>query len=90
MREGGPTPEDRIVFAFRIATARRPDSHELAVLVKAFRKRLEAYRRDADAAQNLVSVGEAPRDSSLDVVELAAYTIVANIILNLDETITKS
>ncbi|NOX53593.1 MAG: DUF1553 domain-containing protein [Planctomycetes bacterium] len=90
MTEGGRTPEQRIAFAFRIATARRPDAHELAVLVDTFRKRLEAYRRDGRAAEKLVSVGEAPRDASLDVAELAAYTIVANIILNLDETITKS
>jgi len=41
------------------------------------------------AALELISVGESPRNETLDVAELASYTMVANLILNLDGTITK-
>jgi len=44
---------------------------------------------DSNAAAKLVSTGEAPRNEQLPVAELAAYTSVANLILNLDETITR-
>ena len=47
------------------------------------------YQIDSSSAATLVSAGEAPRNEQLAVAELAAYTAVANLILNLDETITK-
>jgi len=89
MKQGGKTPEQRISFAFRSATARKPKSDELQVLVELYKKRLAAYRKDPKAAEKLASVGERPRDKTLDVCELAAYTAVMNVILNLDETIVK-
>ena len=89
MLEGGATPESRIAFAFRLATARLPRASELAVLRGQFQAQLADFRRDRGSALKVVSVGESPRDESLDVVELAAWTMVANVILNLDETLTK-
>jgi hypothetical protein len=50
---------------------------------------LTAYRADEAAARLLIAVGASPRDSVIPVSELAAYTAVANMILNLDEVITK-
>jgi hypothetical protein len=50
---------------------------------------LRHYQRDREAALRLLGVGEAKRDEKLDVAELAAYTGVANLIFNLDETITR-
>ena len=47
------------------------------------------FRRDREAARALVAQGESARDPRLDPGELAAYTAVAQLILNLDETITK-
>ena len=44
---------------------------------------------DRAAGKLLLAIGERPRDASLDVSEHAAMTIVASLILNLDETITK-
>ena len=52
-------------------------------------ERLTAFRRDRPSAVKLLSVGESPRDMTLDAAELAAWTTVASVILNLDETITK-
>jgi hypothetical protein len=72
-----------------MATGRRPDSQETATLLQVYHKLLSRYRPDPKAAQQLLAVGDAPRDPSLDVAELASYTGVANLILNLDEVINK-
>lgn len=89
MTEGGATPEERIAFAFRLATARRPTDAERAVLRQVFEEELAVYHRSGAAATQLLSVGESPRNPRLDPVELAAWTTVAGVILNLDETVTK-
>src|SRR5579884_2551013 len=89
LKEGGATPEARIAYAFRRALCRRPTPQETQVLAAGLKKRLAHYRADRDAALKLVSVGDSPRDPKLDVSELAAYTITASVILNMDETITK-
>ncbi|HYM11394.1 MAG TPA: DUF1553 domain-containing protein, partial [Bryobacterales bacterium] len=89
MKEGGSTPEDRIAFAFRLATARRPSAQESQVLLDDFRYQLDNYKTGRDAALKYLSEGEHKRDESLDPTELAAYTTVASLILNLDETVTK-
>jgi hypothetical protein len=50
---------------------------------------LAAYRKDEAGARSLLGVGASKPDGSIPVVELAAWTAVENIILNMDETITK-
>ncbi|HVR74870.1 MAG TPA: PSD1 and planctomycete cytochrome C domain-containing protein [Planctomycetota bacterium] len=89
MREGGAEPEDRLAHAFRLATSRRPRADELEVLLETFNAHLAEFEADAGAALQAVSVGDSKRDESLDVKALAAYTMAANLILNLDETLTK-
>jgi hypothetical protein len=89
MKEGGATPGGRITFAFRLATARPPRPAERRILLADFERHLAHYRKDREAALKLLRTGEYPRDEKLDAAELAAYTAVANLILNLDETITK-
>ena len=89
LREGGATASDRIGLGFRLVTARRPNTRELAVLLDGLEYHLTDSRKDPGAALDLTSIGETPRDEELEVTELAAYTAVANLILNLDETVTK-
>ncbi|MDE3166803.1 MAG: PSD1 domain-containing protein [Acidobacteriota bacterium] len=89
MKEGGSTPASRLSYGFRLATERTPSPGESAVLEAGLDRRLAQYRADPEAAAKALSAGEAPRDSSLDAVELAAYTTSASVILNLDETITR-
>jgi hypothetical protein len=88
--EGGATPAERIVWAWRIETSRKPNAAELAVVQEAFQQHLTKYRAHPEAAKEAVSYGESKRDESLDATELAAYTLVANLLLNLDETVTKN
>jgi hypothetical protein len=89
MKQGGKTPEQRLALGFRMVTARHPTAVEHSVLMNGYRRALAEYQANRDAASELVSVGESPRDGSLDVAELAAYTAVANMILNLDEVVAK-
>ena len=89
LTEAGKLPSQRIAHGFRLAASRAPSAAESAVLTAGLERRLAEYRRDAKAADHLLTAGEAPRDKSLNAAELAAYTTVASVILNLDEVITK-
>jgi hypothetical protein len=89
MNVKGRTPEERLSSAFHEATARRPSPGELAILVDGFQSQLARFQRDRKGAVALLSQGESPRDPRFDPAELAAYTTMAQLILNLDETLTK-
>jgi hypothetical protein len=89
MKEGGTTPQQRIGLAFQLATGRRPTEKESDLLANALKYSLDRFRDRAEAATRYLSVGEHTRDGSLDVKELAAYTSVASLIMNLDNTISK-
>ena len=54
-----------------------------------YTQQLSVYRKEPEAAKKLLSVGEAPRNDKLDVAELASWTVVANVLLNLDEMFMK-
>ncbi len=87
--EAGGNDTARVEYAFRLATSRRPTVNETAVLRELLRTSRASYRRDRQAAQALLTVGESPRRTKIDAAELAAWTTVASTILNLDETITR-
>jgi len=89
MLEGGKTPSQRLGWAFRLATSRTASPAELKILEQGLNTRLAQYRADKAAAAKLLTAGEAPRNKALDEVELAAYTTVASVVLNLDEVITR-
>ncbi|MEO6741137.1 MAG: PSD1 and planctomycete cytochrome C domain-containing protein [Chthoniobacteraceae bacterium] len=78
----------RIAVMFRRCTARVPSETERGVLLDRLRNLREAYRQDADAARKLLAVGESKPDASLAEAELAAWTGIASIVLNLDETLS--
>ncbi|MCE9607193.1 MAG: DUF1553 domain-containing protein [Planctomycetia bacterium] len=89
MREGGSTSNQRIAWAFRLATSREPAAAEAGVLRAGYERHLAHYRSSPESALKLFGVGEAKRDTALDVAELAACTLTAGVILNLDEVVTK-
>ncbi|MEA3206976.1 MAG: hypothetical protein QOE70_33 [Chthoniobacter sp.] len=90
IKEGGAQTAERLAWGFRAATARRPAADELEILQHAFSEQLERYELDPSAALKVISAGESKRDESLDPEDLAAYTLVANLILNLDEVVTRN
>jgi len=89
MREGGKTPEERLTTGYRLATSRKPDSETLLFLRDGFGSRLAEFQSQPEAAKALISHGASKPDPALDPAELAAYTVSANILLNLDRVITR-
>jgi hypothetical protein len=89
LREAGPTTDDRISYMFRLATARRPDSKDLAELTAALQDFLSHYTKDEAAAKELISTGATKPDPRQSPGEVAAWTMIGNVILNLDEVVTK-
>ena len=89
LSEGGDSVESKIDYAFQLAVARKPEHAEAEVLQRMFQQQLEIFSQDSDAAMKIVSVGESPVPSDLDQTEHAAWTAIASIILNLDETVTR-
>jgi hypothetical protein len=89
MKQGGTSPQERVTYLFRRAVSRPPDGHEVAELLSMYRDMLTNYGRDVEAARKLISVGETKPDAELSPGELAAWTMVANVVLNLDEVVNK-
>ncbi len=89
IREAGSDPARRIQWAYRRVLARSPEPKETALLVEAAAHQTAIYANSADKARQLLSSGESPRDAGIAAGELAAWTNVATMILNLDEAITK-
>jgi hypothetical protein len=90
IREGGSSLEDRVAYGFRVVLARRPEPDELAVLRDQARIHLARFAADAAAAKQLLQVGESRTPATLADPEVAALTMVANTLLNLDETLTRN
>ncbi|HEX3151086.1 MAG TPA: DUF1553 domain-containing protein [Gemmataceae bacterium] len=89
MVEGGPTAAGRLTAGFRRAVARPPTTEELRVLLPFHLDCVQRYRDDPESAKKLLDVVDPKNQSALDIAERAAWTAVASLILNLDETITK-
>jgi mono/diheme cytochrome c family protein len=87
--DAGNDDDPRLDFAFRLATARHPSKAELTVLRGVLADQRARFAADRDGAAALSSSGLSPRPDGLDPVEHAAWTAVANVILSLDETITR-
>jgi hypothetical protein len=89
LRETPGDTDARLRHLFRLATARTPDTEEMAILRGALQEHLARYRGDAKAAQQLIQVGEGRPDPSRSAEELAAWTMLGNLVLNLDEVINR-
>ena len=87
---GKNSTEDRLTFAWQRALQRNPDANESKTVTALVNERLAAYRADPKAADELLKVGLAPVPEKLDKAELAAWTHVARVLLNLHETITRA
>lgn len=89
LREGGATQTQRVDWAYRMAVSRTPEPLVAAELNSIYDKHYQFYATQPDHARQLVATGLAPVAKDLDVAELAAWTSVARVILNLHETITR-
>jgi hypothetical protein len=89
VREGGRSVEDRVRFGLRLCLCRTPDPAQVDVLSALFRREHEHYRQDAEAARALATEPLGPLPAGMDAAEVAAWTTVANVLLNLDGVLTK-
>lgn len=95
LAEGGSTDEERLMFGFMSVNARRPDADELAILKHVlnthredFASRPEEVSAFIDSATTQLQPNHMDRDRTQDP-ELAAWTMLSSLLLNLDEAITK-
>ena len=86
--EAGRDPQTRLRYIFRESTGRLPTAAESRILLDLAQRRLTHYHQHPELAAKLIAVG-ASKAANLEVVDLAAWTMVASTIFNLDETITK-
>ncbi|MCA9135175.1 MAG: PSD1 domain-containing protein [Planctomycetales bacterium] len=89
MREGGDNDDQRLDWAYRNAVSRSPDDSVRQPLLDLYHQHLTHYQANEDDAKQLIAHGGAAVAKDLDAAQLAAWTSVARVILNLHETITR-
>jgi hypothetical protein len=89
LKEGGQTSDSRVQYACRLALCRAARADEQKLLGDMLTQSQQRFAVKPDAAEKLLQVGASPRDQQLSSAELAAWTTVCNLILSLDEAITK-
>jgi len=89
-REGGDTNEGVAHRMLSLCLGREPTDTEVNELVRGFESDLDAFQADPKAAEKLISIGIVPMDEKHDPAVLAAWTMAANLCLNLDEVLTKN
>ena len=89
INEGGKNAEERINWAFHKALSRLPQPEELEIMTGLYDKHKNEYTGNPDAAKTLVATGQASTTQGIEPIELASWTSVARVILNLHEMITR-
>jgi hypothetical protein len=89
LKQGGETPESRIDLAARRLLARPMTPEEVKVVRDSLDGLLDYYKAHPEDAAKLIAVGESKPDATLDAPELAAWTMLANELMNLDEVLNK-
>ncbi|MBI1840598.1 MAG: DUF1549 domain-containing protein [Verrucomicrobia bacterium] len=89
MKEGGDTTESRVRWALRHATARAPEERQVEVLKRLFEESRSRYRDDAKGAKAMASSQAGSLEAGMDPAEAAAWSVVGNVLLNLDSVLTK-
>jgi mono/diheme cytochrome c family protein len=89
VKEGGSTVEDRARFGLQLCLCRPPQAEQIKHVAGLFQSEREHYRKDAKAALALATEPLGPLPAGMDAAELAAWTVVANVLLNLDAVLMK-
>jgi hypothetical protein len=89
LQEGGNDVLSQLDFAFKTVLARSPSAKERKILTGIYEEMLVTYQKDLKGALDLISIGESPRATNVNELQLVAWTTVANVLFNLDETVTK-
>jgi hypothetical protein len=89
VQEGGATAEERASYGLRLCLARPPRPEQVQQVAALFASEREHYAKDAKAAAAMAVEPLGPLPAGMDVADLAAWTVVANVLLNLDGVLTK-
>ena len=89
LSEGGETTTGRLAFGFQLVTARKPTADEVQILQDGLTVDLTRFSAETPNAESLLAFGDAKSSSDVDKAELAAWTLTANVLLNLDEVVTR-
>ena len=89
IQEGGNSIAERINWAYQWTLSRVPQPKELEIMTSLYEKHQAEYIADPEAANALIAMGEASVAEGIEPHELASWTSVARVILNLHETITR-
>ena len=89
LKDGGADDDARLAYGFLLATARPPAEREARLLRASLNRYRDRYQTSPNDAERYLAIGEHARDSAFKAPEVAAYTAVASLLLNLDETITR-
>lgn len=89
VREGGTTPEEGARFGLRLCLCRPPTAEQVHHVAALFESERQHYAKDAKAALALATEPLGPLPTGMDAVELAAWTVVANVLLNMDRVLMK-
>jgi len=84
------TVEQRAKYGFVAATSREPTPEEIAHLIRLYQSELAHYRGNLDAANEMACNPIGPLPSGIDLADAAAWTVVSNVLLNLDEVLNKT
>src|SRR5690606_28728051 len=90
MREAGADSAERVRRLYRIVLARHPDEEEIRLVLDMLAPQQALFAADPAAAERAIHTGESAPQNIADPVETAAWTLVANLVLNLDETINRN
>ncbi|HEY3835701.1 MAG TPA: DUF1553 domain-containing protein [Bryobacteraceae bacterium] len=89
MKEGGSDDAARVRYGFRLILARTPSPKELDILLDSLRFHRDKFATNPQEADKFLKEGESQTDASLNPRELASYSAIASLILNMDEAVTK-
>ena len=89
MKEGGATPQERAAFALKLCLVRPPSQPQIDSLLALYQSELAHFQSDAAAAKKLATDPLGPAPEGMSEAELAAWTVVANVVLNLDGVMMK-
>ena len=89
IQEGGSSFADKVNFAAKTALARPLEKAQIKALEEFYKRRLEDFNKDPKAAEALLSIGDTKRNTQLNIAEHASWTLIAQLVLNLDENLNK-
>ena len=89
IKEGGDDTASRIDYGFKLALSRPASEPEVKVIERVLGDQLKRFRDDPNKAKEFLAVGEIARDETIDAVEHAAWMVVGQLLLNMDETLTR-